>query len=87
MNEGWKSLGFENYNEFLLSDFWKNKREWILSCFDNECQICKSKEKLEVHHLNYISVGNEGMDDVTVLCRECHNGKHKKRDICRQEQL
>ena len=72
----WKALGFETYQDYLASDFWKEKRDWILSCFENECQKCGSRKDLQVHHKNYNSVGNEKMRDLIVLCRKCHKEVH-----------
>ena len=73
---GWKSLGFSSYQEFLSSPFWLEKKEWILDCLGNECQKCSSKEKLQVHHKSYLNVGNEGIKDVIVLCKKCHEEEH-----------
>jgi 5-methylcytosine-specific restriction endonuclease McrA len=73
---GWKALGFKSYQEYLVSELWQDKRKWILKVFENKCQNCGSKEKLEIHHKNYDSVGNENQHDVTVLCNKCHRGKH-----------
>ena len=73
---GWKALGFESYQEYLMSDLWREKREWILECFKGKCQKCGSKNNLQVHHKNYNSVGNENMSDVTVLCYNCHKEVH-----------
>lgn len=73
---GLKALGFESYQEYLESNLWKEKRTWILKCFKNKCQKCGEKGFLQVHHKNYNSVGNENMDDVTVLCYKCHKEEH-----------
>lgn len=81
---GWKALGFNSYREFLLSDFWKKKRDWILECHRKKkgerCDGCgKSKITLEVHHLNYENLGNEGGEDILILCRDCHQKEHDLR--------
>lgn len=79
MNEGmpgWKALGFESYNEYLGSLFWKEKAEWIKKVKGEFCEECGSKQSLNVHHINYKSVGNEGQEDVKVLCKECHKKEH-----------
>ena len=73
---GWQSLGFKSYNEYLQSDLWKEKRELILSIFNWECQKCGSKKRLEIHHKTYENVGNEKQRDVTVLCKKCHEEKY-----------
>ena len=73
---GWKALGFENYKEYLDSILWKEKSEWIKEVAGNKCQKCGNKFNLQVHHIDYTNVGNEGMDDVIVLCKECHKKEH-----------
>jgi 5-formyltetrahydrofolate cyclo-ligase len=39
-----------------------------------ECQFCKSKEKLEYHHLKY----ELDTKEIIILCRKCHVNTHKK---------
>jgi len=69
---GWWALGYKSYDEYLASDYWKEKREWILNVKGKQCEKCGSIKKLNVHHINYASVGNENTHDVTVLCYDCH---------------
>lgn len=85
-NYSWEAFGFKSYGEFLLSDLWKEKREWIISCKGKKCEYCGSKNNLCVHHLHYENVGNESSKDVLVLCYDCHQKIHmrgdKGNDIC-----
>ncbi|KYK20675.1 hypothetical protein AYK24_09800 [Thermoplasmatales archaeon SG8-52-4] len=74
--EGWKALGFGSYQEYLLSDFWADKRNWIIKVRRGRCEKCGSTKKLQVHHLNYKNVGNEHGEDVVVLCKKCHLKEH-----------
>ena len=78
MNE-WHNLGFKSYQDYLDSYLWKEKAEWIKEIFDYTCQKCGSKKNLQVHHLNYKSLGNERKEDVTVLCKKCHEEEHNDR--------
>lgn len=75
---GWMALGFKSYQDYLQSDYWKKKRDWILEAKGNCCEVCGSHNNLEVHHKDYSSVGNENQHDVQVLCKthhqEAHNG-------------
>lgn len=70
---------FKTYKEYLESPLWKEKRDWIISC-NPECSICKRKNLLLVHHLNYDSVGNESIQDVKVICSYCHETIHEAED-------
>ena len=38
------------------------------------CQICKSKKKLEVHHIRY----TKEIKDCMLLCQDCHKKIHRK---------
>lgn len=40
---------------------------------DNGCRACGSLEQLEVHHRTYARFGREAVDDLTTLCRGCHD--------------
>lgn len=71
---GWKALGFETYEDYLLHWMWAEKREMMLMKYP-VCYDCNEKAT-EVHHLSYAHVGNEGEKDLMTLCRECH----KKRE-------
>ncbi len=77
---GWKALGFNSYQEYLMSQYWKDKRDFILEHFGNKCIECGTEKGLNVHHKNYDSVGNENTEDVTVLCFKCHKEEHNKNE-------
>jgi 5-methylcytosine-specific restriction endonuclease McrA len=70
-------LGFKKYQDYLNSPIWKDKTEWIKEVFNFICQECGSKKNLQVHHLNYDSLGNENQHDVTLLCKKCHKKAHE----------
>ena len=74
---GWQALGFNSYQEYLLSDIWTSKRDFLLKQYPM-CEICKEKKSQEVHHIDYDSVGNEGKEHLLVLCKECHLRQHPK---------
>lgn len=67
-----------NYNKYLESDHWKEIRKVILDRDDNKCQLCSSKERLEVHHNTYDNVGDEKLTDLITLCKYCHSNFHGK---------
>ena len=67
------------YNFYLYSDHWINLREEILDKHNNTCQQCHKKYKrhqLNVHHLNYKTLGVESEEDFILVCRECHGDYH-----------
>ena len=66
------------YSEYLQTEHWKNIRERALLRANHKCRMCGSKEKLQVHHNTYNNIGNERNEDLTVLCKECHEFLHDR---------
>jgi len=77
----------------LIKDLimWKNPRNTIdyknfrdkniKSC----CEICRSKYRLELHHLIPVSENIEllfSLDNIQTLCRKCHRKIHLKKPVC-----
>ena len=56
----------------LIRLFAVRKLKPFLICKYGGCQLCKSTEKLEIHHIKYT---NE-WEDVMLLCRKCHLNIH-----------
>ena len=53
-------------------------REIILSCFNNECKICGSNHKLNIHHIIPLALdGKNNINNITVLCEKCHRDIHR----------
>lgn len=62
---------------FYSSTEWQELRQGALSR-SGECERCGSKDELTVHHRNYERFGgNETLDDLEVLCWECHRNTHE----------
>ena len=76
---GWQALGFKTYQDFLLSDIWVEKRDYVIK-LRGCCEECESTKNLNVHHLTYERVGNEKGKDLKVLCRDCHDKVHNKNE-------
>ena len=66
----------EEYKEYLKSDHWKAIRLKALDRAGYRCQLCSSKQHLNVHHNTYVNRGHEDLKDLVVLCRECHKKFH-----------
>jgi hypothetical protein len=64
---------WHSYKSYLRSDVWKEKRNSAIERAQGRCQVCNSENKLEVHHRKYPSIlGQEPLEDLTVLCKSCH---------------
>ena len=65
------------YLDYIASPAWRNVRSLVLKRDNARCRDCGSKSlHNDVHHLTYIRLGTERLDDLITLCRECHNKRH-----------
>lgn len=63
------------YEEYIKSQKWREKAEEAKARAGNRCQVCnrsRAEVQLEAHHRTYDRLGQEFPEDITVLCRECH---------------
>jgi len=68
----------KEYQEYLNSKEWKDKREERLQIDNYRCVICKSKYNLQIHHLTYERIKEENiLTDLITLCGKCHQERHK----------
>lgn len=65
------------YREYLLTDWWKKIKSAAIRRADSRCQVCYSRGLLNVHHRTYARLGCEMDNDLTVLCRRCHELFHE----------
>lgn len=69
---------WESYEEYLLSEEWKWKRDFIIARDGYKCALCPSVMNLNVHHSIYSRWGAEKPIDLITLCRKCHAKHHDK---------
>jgi hypothetical protein len=68
-----RSTDYENY---ILSDEWREKRKNRIKIDGGKCQSCGGPAQ-QVHHLTYARFKNEVMDDLISLCMNCHDRQHE----------
>jgi hypothetical protein len=70
------------YNVYLKTPLWKAVAEYKKYKI-NKCQLCNCKDKLNVHHSTYKNIGFEifNLNDLIVLCQNCHYKYHNKENI------
>ena len=69
-----------NYNKYLNSVYWIQKRNLALKRDNYLCQDCFQSRATQVHHLKYDFVdfkGSEPTYDLISLCKECHDKVEK----------
>ena len=74
------------YAEYLKTDHWFEMRNRMVQRTNFRCQLCNKSEHLEVHHNNYEGLGDERLEDLIVLCSECHGKFHDKIEAVRESE-
>jgi len=68
------------YQTYLGSEEWNKIKKKALQRADFKCQLCgcpRSYRKLHAHHNSYENVYNEKLEDIIILCADCHEAFHK----------
>ena len=66
-------------DECYKSPTWQKRRLEAMQYADFRCQLCNAKDKqLHVHHRTYDTFENEPLNDLVVLCEDCHAKFHEK---------
>lgn len=67
------------YKDYLRTKHWRLLREKIAKLYDYSCADCGKSivEGYEIHHLTYKRIGNEKIDDLVCLCKDCHEKRTK----------
>ena len=66
------------YKQYISSKKWKEKKEEVFKLRGKECEQFGYKHRIHVHHLSYENLGDEKMEDLQILCYQCHMSKHEK---------
>ena len=74
----------EAKRDYLLSVRWKIKRNAVFTRDDNTCQSCGSTEQLECHHIDYSMLGDEPLEHLITICRQCHQTVHNRLGYSRE---
>jgi 5-methylcytosine-specific restriction endonuclease McrA len=51
---------------------WKKRTQAIFWHGVVKCEKCGSRKRIQVHHINYRSLGKEKMSDLQLICNLCH---------------
>ena len=65
------------YNRYLDSQEWKERRRQVLNRAGNVCEGCLSNKATEVHHLTYQNIGDEFLFELVAVCHPCHERLHQ----------
>lgn len=69
----------QQYHDYLQSEQWKTIAKKKRGEADNRCQLCNNNTlTLHVHHRTYVNIYHENINDLIVLCENCHKKFHNK---------
>ena len=75
-----------DYNAYLKSPEWDEKRREAIQQAGGRCARCgRTDLPLEVHHLHYETLGDEGPEDLEALCKDCHPRADAEREQLAEE--
>lgn len=71
----------KQYEEYLKSDEWEQKKEQRMKVDNYSCVMCgRNREHcrtLQVHHISYKRLGHENIfTDLCTVCGSCHKKLH-----------
>jgi hypothetical protein len=58
-----------NYETYLESEEWAERRELVLKRAGRVCEGCRLRPAMQVHHLSYENAGNEFLWQLVAICR------------------
>ena len=72
-------LDKKDYYNYINSYAWQAmRRRFWSSKLPKHCYCCgKSDIALELHHKTYKRLGHENLNDLILVCRNCHGNIHK----------
>jgi len=72
-----RPLGYKIYAEYLASDHWRDIHKRYRQ--SNRPQRCAcGAVGTQLHHLTYVRLGAERLDDLILVCKRCHRQIHHK---------
>ena len=80
------SWGSTDYSVYIKSKEWKMRSD-LFRLQHPTCRNCNRRGQLYVHHRTYERLGKERDDDLTVLCKDCHDLFHKNYVYDRKEHI
>ena len=77
-----------DYQAYINSNAWKTKRYAYGITFGWKCQRCgiphpQDRNLLHLHHKTYARLGHERIEDVELICVDCHSKEHFAKRLAR----
>jgi len=72
----YKEQLLKEQRDYYNSEQWQKLRKEVIKEANNECFFCKNVGT-DVHHTSYDNWKNESIDELILLCRDCHIKVHE----------
>ena len=66
----------DEYKSYLKSKEWLAVRESLFLVRGKKCERCRSVDNIQVHHIHYVNIFREQLEDLMVVCKDCHRKIH-----------
>lgn len=76
-----------SYKNYLNTNHWKIMRIKVRDKYKNKCAECGYKNNLQVHHISYVNIGFEKMNELILLCDICHLSEHRNMKLKVEENI
>jgi 5-methylcytosine-specific restriction endonuclease McrA len=70
----------EQYDEYLQSDSWYERRRLVMRRAGGMCEACGSARATQVHHRTYKHVFDELLWELAAVCDACHDRVHDRQE-------
>ena len=71
-------------SEHMQSQYWFDLKQYRLALANYVCESCGTSGPLELHHVDYSNLLAENINDVRVICRQCHQTVHNRLGYSRE---
>ena len=71
-------------SEHMQSQYWFDLKQYRLALANYVCESCGTSGPLELHHVDYSNLLAENINDVRVICRQCHQAIHDRLGYSRE---
>lgn len=68
------------YEEYLRSPEWRDKRDIVMKRDNYVCQGCLNARATDIHHKTYSHLYRELLFQLISVCRKCHKILHNRED-------
>lgn len=66
------------YHEYIISESWRKRCRTFYKRYGRVCAACGSYDRIVVHHMSYVHMGNELDSELAPLCWDCHGEYHRR---------